>query len=370
MFEPRSADFSPVRELGALGAVPGGLGVVEGGTIPYTPEALAQRNENFANRLERDPAIKCYLPGHAARHLHAVSVPDHPEPLAHHDHPRVRRRRAHDLHGRSDGISGRHLDGVVQRALGGRDAGGRDEAASTGDTVARFGRGTTHSTALRVVERFTPRSPETLDYHVTLEDPNVYTRSWSMRMPLYRRVGAERGADGVPLRRVRRGSHLRSSSEEGGPVEGADKEKSDANEPRRRRRRRSRVAGYRCRCPGIMPSRRSSTSSSRSTLEGQLVKWEMINPHSWFHIDVEAEDGTVSTWLVEGGSPNELIRQGVNRNTVEVGTFLAVEGLSGQGRHGEGGRSQLHTRERRAAVPRRFGPTAPGASGSSGTGCG
>lgn len=62
------------------------------------------------------------------------------------------------------------------------------------------------------------------------------------------------------------------------------------------------------------------------TLEGQLVRWEMINPHSWFHIDVEAGDGTVSTWLVEGGSPNELIRQGVNRNTVEVGTFLAVEG--------------------------------------------
>ena len=62
------------------------------------------------------------------------------------------------------------------------------------------------------------------------------------------------------------------------------------------------------------------------TIEGELVRWEMINPHSWFHIDVEAEDGTVSTWLVEGGSPNELIRQGVNRNTVQVGTFLVVEG--------------------------------------------
>lgn len=62
------------------------------------------------------------------------------------------------------------------------------------------------------------------------------------------------------------------------------------------------------------------------TIEGELVKWEMINPHSWFHLDVEAEDGTVSTWLVEGGSPNELIRQGVNRNTVQVGTFLVVEG--------------------------------------------
>ena len=51
------------RELGAIAAVPPGLGVVDGGLIPYTPEALAQRNENFANRLTLDPEVKCYLPG-------------------------------------------------------------------------------------------------------------------------------------------------------------------------------------------------------------------------------------------------------------------------------------------------------------------
>ena len=61
--EPHSAGPSVVRDLGALAAAPGGLGVVEGGEIPYRPEALAPRRENFENRLRRDPAIKCYLPG-------------------------------------------------------------------------------------------------------------------------------------------------------------------------------------------------------------------------------------------------------------------------------------------------------------------
>ena len=61
-------------------------------------------------------------------------------------------------------------------------------------------------------------------------------------------------------------------------------------------------------------------------LRGTLVKWEMINPHSWFHLDVTEADGAVVTWLIEGGSPNELIRQGVTMNTVPFGTELVVEG--------------------------------------------
>ena len=62
------------------------------------------------------------------------------------------------------------------------------------------------------------------------------------------------------------------------------------------------------------------------TLEGTLVKWEMINPHSWFHIEVKDADGNVELWLIEGGSPNELIRQGVTMNTVPFGTELRIEG--------------------------------------------
>ena len=61
-------------------------------------------------------------------------------------------------------------------------------------------------------------------------------------------------------------------------------------------------------------------------LRGTLVKWEMINPHSWFHLEVTEADDTVVTWLIEGGSPNELIRQGVTVNTVPFGTELIVEG--------------------------------------------
>ena len=61
-------------------------------------------------------------------------------------------------------------------------------------------------------------------------------------------------------------------------------------------------------------------------LHGKLVKWEMINPHSWFHIDVADEDGGVTTWMIEGGSPNQLIRLGVTKNTLEIGTELVVDG--------------------------------------------
>ncbi len=61
--EPHAAGPSLVRELGAIVAVPAGLGVVEGGEIPYQPEARAKRDENRRNRLELDPEIKCYLPG-------------------------------------------------------------------------------------------------------------------------------------------------------------------------------------------------------------------------------------------------------------------------------------------------------------------
>lgn len=62
------------------------------------------------------------------------------------------------------------------------------------------------------------------------------------------------------------------------------------------------------------------------TLKGTMTKWDMINPHSWFHLDVKGPDGKVTEWMIEGGSPNTLIRLGVTKYTVEVGTELTVEG--------------------------------------------
>ena len=61
-------------------------------------------------------------------------------------------------------------------------------------------------------------------------------------------------------------------------------------------------------------------------LQGTLTKWEMINPHSWFHLDVKGPDGQVVSWLIEGGSPNQLIRLGVTKNTLSVGAELLIEG--------------------------------------------
>jgi hypothetical protein len=64
--EPHAASQGPVLSLGAAYSVAPGIGVVEGGSIPYKPEALAKKKENFANRLDRekgDPEIKCYMGG-------------------------------------------------------------------------------------------------------------------------------------------------------------------------------------------------------------------------------------------------------------------------------------------------------------------
>ena len=61
-------------------------------------------------------------------------------------------------------------------------------------------------------------------------------------------------------------------------------------------------------------------------LQGTLTKWEMINPHSWFHLDVKDESGTVVPWMIEGGSPNQLIRLGVTKNTLRMGTEIVIEG--------------------------------------------
>jgi hypothetical protein len=61
-------------------------------------------------------------------------------------------------------------------------------------------------------------------------------------------------------------------------------------------------------------------------LQGTLTKWELINPHSWFHIDVKSPDGTVVAWMIEGGSPNQLIKGGLTKNTLPMGTELVIEG--------------------------------------------
>ena len=62
------------------------------------------------------------------------------------------------------------------------------------------------------------------------------------------------------------------------------------------------------------------------TLAGVVTKMELINPHSWIHIDVKGPDGKVANWMIECGSPNTLLRQGFNRNSVTPGMEIIVYG--------------------------------------------
>ena len=62
------------------------------------------------------------------------------------------------------------------------------------------------------------------------------------------------------------------------------------------------------------------------TLEGKVVKLEMVNPHSWLHFDVTKPDGTVEHWMSEGGSPSVLLRLGWNRDTLPPGTKIKITG--------------------------------------------
>ena len=62
-------------------------------------------------------------------------------------------------------------------------------------------------------------------------------------------------------------------------------------------------------------------------LLGTVTRTEWINPHSWIHIDVEDEDGSVESWAIECGAPNALIRRGLNKNSIPAGTVLVVDGF-------------------------------------------
>jgi hypothetical protein len=62
------------------------------------------------------------------------------------------------------------------------------------------------------------------------------------------------------------------------------------------------------------------------TLRGTVVKMEWINPHAWVHVDVKEANGTVTRWMIEGAAPNALIRRGWNRNSLQPGVEITIEG--------------------------------------------
>lgn len=73
--------------------------------------------------------------------------------------------------------------------------------------------------------------------------------------------------------------------------------------------------------------------------DATVTKVELINPHSWIHVDVKQADGTVVNWAIEAGSPNILLRRGITKNTVKQGDKIVIEGYqSKDGSHRANGR--------------------------------
>jgi hypothetical protein len=98
-------------------------------------------------------------------------------------------------------------------------------------------------------------------------------------------------------------------------------------------------------------------------LRGTVAKWELINPHSWIQLDVKDADGKVTTWEIEGGSPNALFRMGFTKDSLPKGTEIIVEGFASKDGANRGVGANLTF----AADGKRLfmGGSAPGANGDS-----
>ena len=184
--QDHAARPSPVVAMGALGAMPGGLGVVEGNEIPYNAAGLAKKKANEANRMLLDPVVKCYMPGvpratYMGFPFQIVQTPDHIL-------------MAYEFASASRTVyMNSKEESPVDTWMGwsrGRWEGETlviDVTASNDSTWFDMS-GNHHSDALHVVERYTATGPDHLLYEATIEDPKTFTRPWKIKMPLYRRI--------------------------------------------------------------------------------------------------------------------------------------------------------------------------------------
>ena len=167
--------------------VPAGLGVVEGNEIPYRPEAAAKQRENHANRAKLDPETKCWLPG--VPRATYMGFPFQIVQTA--TQVSILYEYAHTL--RNIFMNSPHPRGPIEFWMG--DSRGTWEGDTLVVDVVHFNdqtwfdrAGNHHSEQLHVVERYTPIDRDHINYEVTIEDPKIFTRSWKMSMPLYRRL--------------------------------------------------------------------------------------------------------------------------------------------------------------------------------------
>lgn len=186
--ETHGASAGP-PEYGALLSTPPGQGIVDGGEIPYLPAALAQKQRNYENRWSEDPEVKCYMPGvPRANYM--------PYPF------QIFQSEGHMLFAYQFAGAARiiNLDEHVPSAIDSWM--GVSNAEWDGDTLvvdvtgfngqAWFDRAGNHASyGLHVVERYSFAGPDAIDYEATLEDPQTFSRPWTMSFRLYRHTGSD-----------------------------------------------------------------------------------------------------------------------------------------------------------------------------------
>jgi hypothetical protein len=184
--EPHGPGASVDPKLGSIYAIPPSVGYVVGGKIPYKPEALEQKKKNFAARAKEDPEAKCYMGG--VPRANYMSYPfqilqGSPDLMISYQYAGAVRilHMGTPLKAPADswmGTSNAHWEGETLVV----------DVTALGDQSWLDRSGNFHSDQLHVVERWTMRSPDVLMYEARIEDPEVYTQPWTIRVPLYRQV--------------------------------------------------------------------------------------------------------------------------------------------------------------------------------------
>ena len=177
----------PTLRMGAVGAVPGSLGViVGGGKIPYTPAARALKEENAANWVDRDPEVKCYMPG--VPRATYIPMPfqiiqsETDVFIAYQFAGAVR-----DIYMDNPGPS--QVDSWMGWSVGTWEGDTLVvDVTGIGDGSWLDRAGSHHSYQMHVVERYTMIGPNHIQYEATIEDPEVLTEPFTIAMPLYRRI--------------------------------------------------------------------------------------------------------------------------------------------------------------------------------------
>ena len=175
--------------LGAVGSVPAGLGVVEEGEIPYRPWALKKKKENQKYWLERDPEIKCYLPG-----VPRATYMAFPFQIFHSEKAMMF---TYEYAGAVRNILSEDPGPAAVDSWMGQSWGYWEEdtlivKASGFNDKTWFDRaGNFHSDKLQVTEKYRLIDKNHIDYQATIEDSEVFKEPWTIKMVLYKRVGKD-----------------------------------------------------------------------------------------------------------------------------------------------------------------------------------